>query len=112
MVSVVVIGRSPDRAAGTSGLTITTNGLRRIDIVDEEFRGDRPQSSPALERCAALHRAVAEVNDALAEPALVEERELGARRSSSPAWLGEPLADVRLVAHQGRAQVIDRQKPC
>jgi hypothetical protein len=40
-------GRSPDRAAGTSGLTTTTNGLRRIDIVDEEFLGDLPAADGA-----------------------------------------------------------------
>jgi hypothetical protein len=55
VVSVVVIGQSLDRTAGTSGLTTTTNGLRRIDIVDEEFLGDQPQPCPALERSAALH---------------------------------------------------------
>jgi len=52
VVSVVVIGPFPDRAAGTSGLTTTTNGLRRIDIVDEGFLGDPPASS----RCGTIRR--------------------------------------------------------
>jgi hypothetical protein len=30
-------GQDLHRAAGTSGPTTTTNGLRRIDIVEEEF---------------------------------------------------------------------------
>jgi hypothetical protein len=47
VVSVVVIDQSPDRGAGASGLTTTTNDPHRIDTVDEEFFGDQPQPSPA-----------------------------------------------------------------
>jgi hypothetical protein len=55
VVSVVVIGQSPDRTAGTTGLTTTTNGLRRIDIADKEFLDHQPQPCPALKRSTALH---------------------------------------------------------
>jgi hypothetical protein len=45
----MVIGRSPDRSAGTSGLTNTTNGLRPIDIVDKNFSGrSRSRQTPTV----------------------------------------------------------------
>ena len=122
VMSVVVIGHSPDRAAVLLALTTTTNGSRRIDIVDEEFLGDQPQPCPALEQSAALHTRMTDpagVTGVLgqcanrmicARPAAREPRpyrSLGIRRSPRSASLTGESDRVRVGQAGCRARLVE-----